>query len=238
METTHINQESGPMENDNDDDIIYFFKYRIISFNELLHQSVSKVDYNISKTGYIDISKNKKYISDNIDNIKNRNKILRLLNNIPLSHNFNDFGVLLSKNHKLDVLGLEGLYYKYNDNINIFIYDINNYFYKTIVFKNGYEFLRFSDIILQKYNYDENFEHNNLIMKILKSNLYNYDLLRIIDENSIIIKDRKIIFIDTTLKSKLVESKKRDVYLSDKIGSFDIECYENIDNIFIPFSCK
>jgi hypothetical protein len=75
-----------------------------------------------------------------------------------------------------------------------------------------------------------------MINNIFKSN--NIDFVRIIKDNFIFIKDNKIIFIDTILKSKLIEKKEINTKRNINFGAFDIECYENLDNKFIPYAFK
>jgi hypothetical protein len=75
-----------------------------------------------------------------------------------------------------------------------------------------------------------------MITKYFKSN--EIDLVKIINDNFIFIKDNNIIFIDTILNSKLIETKEKNIKFNTKIGTFDIECYEDKDNKFIPYSFK
>jgi hypothetical protein len=77
-----------------------------------------------------------------------------------------------------------------------------------------------------------------LINQLLKNNINDISLIRIIKKNFIFIKNRKILFIDTILNSKLIETRQRDMIRNIKIGSFDIECYENKENNFISYACK
>ena len=48
-----------------------------------------------------------------------------------------------------------------------------------------------------------------MINKYFKSN--EIDLVKIINDNFIFIKDNKILFIDTNLNSKLIEKKKKKI---------------------------
>jgi DNA polymerase type B, organellar and viral len=220
IDTIVFDLESGHV----DEERIIFFKYRAISINKKIYNSVSKIDYNIDLSNETE---------KDLINSTHYKKILSLLKKIPLSKNFNDYGILLSNNFKNDE-NIYGYLYQYKYNINIFIYDINSFSYKCIVYKKGLEYFKFTDII--NISNEVNLEYNDIITKYFQSN--EIDFVRIINNNFIIIKDNNIIFIDTILNSKLIQRKEKNIKQNIKIGTFDIECFEDENNKFIPYSFK
>jgi len=140
------------------------------------------------------------------------------MNVIPLTHDYNKFGVLISDNY-ITNQGIQGDLYKYDHNINILVYDIKDTGFKAIVYKNNNEYFKFIDVV--------NKENNNFI--------------RIIKNNSIFINNNEITHIETKLNSKLIETQSRDIKKDDRMVTFDIECYlEKIDESnskFTQYSC-
>jgi hypothetical protein len=159
---------------------------------------------------------------------------LKFLNIIPLTNNFTDFGEIINVNHSTRD-GKFGVLYQYNSNIEIFIYDHKDNKYSGIIYKKGYEYSKFTDVVLL--------------------NNPDYDLIRTFGNNSIFIKDGSIVHMDTVIKSKQIKSQNRQLIHNTKHLTFDIECYleenkeykerkkeNNINNQderwdFIPYSC-
>ena len=146
---------------------------------------------------------------------------------IPLSNDFNKYGEIINVNH-ITRDGLFGILYSYTEDIEIFIYNHYNNKYNGIVYKRGFEYLKFTDLEV----YDNP----------------NYNLIRKFGNNSIFIKDGLIIHMDTIIKSKKVKQGKRKLINNKKYLTFDIECYldENVNNNkkkdekrwdFIPYAC-
>src|SRR5882672_4689900 len=89
--------------------------------------------------------------------------------------------------------------------------------YKGIVFKNENEYITFTDTIIAKNE---------------------FNLIRQIGNSSIFIKDNLVQFIETKINSRQIELKKRALKRDTNYVIFDIECYLDKDNNFIPYACK
>jgi hypothetical protein len=129
---------------------------------------------------------------------------LKFLNIIPLTNNFTDFGEIINVNHSTRD-GKFGVLYQYNSNIEIFIYDHKGNKYSGIIYKKGYEYSKFTDVVLL--------------------NNPDYDLIRTFGNNSIFIKDGSIVHMDTVIKSKQIKTQNRQLIHNTKHLTFDIECY-------------
>jgi hypothetical protein len=64
-----------------------------------------------------------------------------------------------------------------------------------------------------------------------------YDLIRVIKDNIIYIKNEQFQLIEKKIKGRLIRKDRRDLNYNKKIGTFDIECYKEY-GIFAPYSCK
>jgi len=214
IDSKDISLESEDLDDEEEKRIIVF-KYREISINKNIHKSVSNLDY--TKKCEVDKGSNTSYKNvDILSKINNNKNIIRFLNVIPLSSNFSKFGVLINDKYTLSKEKIGSLY-KYNDNIKIFIYDININSYKGIVFKNENEYITFTDTIIAKNE---------------------FNLIRQIGNSSIFIKDNLVQFIETKINSRQIELKKRALKRDTNYVIFDIECYLDKDNNFIPYACK
>lgn len=76
--------------------------------------------------------------------------------------------------------------YKFNHEINIFIYDLTKNSYKGIIFKNNNEYLTFEDIIIRDTQSE-------------------YDLIRKLGKNQVFIKNEIVHHIKTTIKNMAVK---------------------------------
>ena len=192
------------------DNIIIQFKYREITQKKDIHKSVSNIDYTDKmKIDKIDFSK-----SEELNKINNNKNILKYINIIPLTSDFNTFGKIINNNHILSD-GTIGVLFKYNEKIEIFIYDNVNESYKGLVYKNSLEYMKFEDTIV---NNEE------------------YNLIRKIGNNLIYIKNYNIKYMETIIKSKLIQQKHRNLVHDTNYLTFDIECYLD-NNEFIPYAC-
>jgi len=97
------------------------------------------------------------------------------------------------------------------------ITESNTFYRKIISIKDGTDFLEFIDTI----TYNEKI----FLRKYLNLTLF-------IDSDL-----EKIIKFETSLKTNKIEKTKRDLIQDLKISTYDIECYLNENNLFIPFAC-
>ena len=218
---------------------VVVFSIRSVSFEEDIHKAVNKVlldkeQNNINKNELIKLEKNP--------------KLQAFLRNLPSSCSLKDFGVVLNPLFKNNY-GITGVLYKYNNDINILIHDVNTYSslpcssksceavrkggYKGIVYKKDLEYFTFTD----KYSYSEQnvggvtANDGGLICK-------NNSFVRIISNNiKIYYINNKIDHIDTLINSKLINEAKISIVRNKKYGSFDIECGLDEKNKFVPVSC-
>jgi DNA polymerase type B, organellar and viral len=196
------------LEENNEKKII--FKYKEISISKKIFDSVSNINY-INK---LNIDNN---IKSNTNFTLQINKITKTLNIIPLSSDFNKFGTIINNNY-INEDGINGILYKYTNNINIFIYDYNkDNSYRGIIYKNNAIYLKFMDFII---------------------NNKEYELIRFIDNKSFFIKDNLVLFVEEKINSRLIESKKESNSYNNKYITFDIECYRDENNDFIPYACE
>jgi hypothetical protein len=189
---------------------LIFFKYREISISKKIYKVVSKLDY----------TENLKVYKISLEEVEQKSKLKSVklqtyLNILPLNSNIPDFASLINNNHIIKINGKEivGKIYKYND-IDIFLYDYFNDNYKGIIYKNGTKYMTFSD------KFEDGF------------------LIRTLENSSIFIKDNKIEFIETIIKSKKIEKLSRSITNDNKFFTFDIECYRDELSRFIPYSCS
>jgi hypothetical protein len=138
--------------------LVIRFKYRLISISKKIHDAITKTD--AAKLNDLSIKREDSYSKLLLLN-DNYKEIIKFLNIIPLTSNFKKYGLFLTRNFvykideeftkdkKLNIM-TEGALFKFKDNIHILIYDYNLFTYKGIVFKNGFEYFRFTDIIIDK----------------------------------------------------------------------------------------
>jgi hypothetical protein len=184
---------------------------RLIVFKYRLITFKERIHSVVSKNNYSEII--------NIDNSNNQilnyninNKMKKILNIIPKTFDFYK-NLKKIKNNK----DINGELYEYKDYF-ILIYDIteNKKEYKGIIYKNNSEYIKFSDHLID-------IKRSHFIRKI--------------NNNSINIKDGVVNFIDSEIKSKLIDNKKRELIFNKKFGTFDFECYLDENNKFKPFLC-
>lgn len=105
----------------------------------------------------------------------------------------------------------------------LFIFNNDNLFERNIwVIKDGGIYLRcidyFDDINLNNPVFKRAYENNSYWVFI----------------NSL---DKKILYFEKPIRSKVISSNKIDLIQDTKISTFDIETYKGKDNIFQPYSC-
>jgi hypothetical protein len=226
------------------EDLVVRFKYRVISISKKVHEAITNTEAEklneISRKKYDSYSK--LLLLDS-----NYKEIINFINIIPLTSNFKKYGLFLTRNYvyKIDEvfdkkrvkrdLMTEGSLFKYKDNIHILIYAYNLFTYKGIVFKNGYEYYRFTDIIIDK---DKKEVYKTIAHDINDYDyIEGYDLIRVIKDHIIYIKNEQFQLIEKKLKGKLIKKDRRDINYNKKIGTFDIECYKDY-GIFASYACK
>jgi hypothetical protein len=204
----YLNVESGFKFLEVDDSLI-FFKYREISISKGIHDAVSKLKH----------SEKLKILPKDLEriNIKESNNkinIEKVLDVLPLNKNIDSFGALIAENYEID--NKIGNLYKYSKEINIFVYKKTDLSYDTIVYKNGIRLIEFRDEIV----------NNN-----------KHDIIRKIAHNTLYIKNNEIIAIDSVINSWHIGVKQQDLNRDKNIITFDIECYLDENNNFIPYMC-
>jgi hypothetical protein len=206
IDSTHLSMESGRIVEKAGEDFKIQFKYREISISREVFDSASqikhseKLETNETKETKETTSQDLKYLAK----VHYNKNILKFLNIIPLTNNFTDFGEIINVNHSTRD-GKFGVLYQYNSNIEIFIYDHKGNKYSGIIYKKGYEYSKFTDVVLL--------------------NNPDYDLIRTFGNNSIFIKDGSIVHMDTVIKSKQIKTQNRQLIHNTKHLTFDIECY-------------
>jgi DNA polymerase elongation subunit (family B) len=135
----------------------------------------------------------------------------------PNSININDYGILIIKNYNHK--NKTGKLYQYKSNIQILILDNienNNLIRECIVFKNKIKVLSYVDII----NDNSNFYNRKINNVTLTFNL-----------------EGKLINKENLIKCKTITKENKELVQNLKILTFDIECYLNRNNKFIPYAC-
>jgi hypothetical protein len=199
------------------EDLVVRFKYRIVSISNTVYEAVS----NTSAESLNNISNKKEDSYSKLLLLDSKYKnIIYYINIIPLSYDFKDYGVLLTNKYNYEYLDnkekitIIGSLFKYTDDINILIYDYNLFTYKGIIFKKGYEYLKFTDIIINN--------NKKIVYNHIKHNINNYDyiegydLIRVITDDIIYIKNNKMILIERKLKNKLIVKDNRDLNYNKK----------------------
>jgi len=186
------------------------FRLREISIKENVYNKVNK--YLINKANV-----NNQWIHHNKD--LNKKHLTNKL--YPNTIDLLDYGKLLDENYKYD--NLIGKYYQYLENITIFVSTLakgkaikNETTRCCYVFKKGKFSFKYIDI------FDD--ISNNFFRKI-DNKLLNLDK-----------KTGKILNFEHKIKCKPISKSKRDLIKDTKIVSFDIECYIDKNNNFIPYS--
>jgi hypothetical protein len=152
----------------------------------------------------------KKYNSLGIEQIHITNKLY------PNSINLNDYGILITKYYEYN--NEKYSLYQYTSNIQILVKDIiNNDIInrKCIVLKNKNKILTYFDIIDSKLN----------------------TFLRDIGNNKLTFKlNGELLNKESVINNKFIKKDKKELIHDTKILTFDIECYLNKNNKFIPYA--
>jgi hypothetical protein len=140
-------------------------------------------------------------------------KYSKFIKLIPFSCDLKDYGLLINSHYVYD--DHIGKLYKYDHNIEIFLYDITFTSYKAIVLKNKLEYFRYEDSNIININ-------NSFIRKLNKLFIH--------------YKDGIIKYVDKWIHCKSLSNLKRDWYRDDKYLTFDIEAYIKNEE-YIPYAC-
>lgn len=204
IDSSQLSLESGSLLEHTDGQFSIQFLYREITILKEVFDLVSEIKHSekskIEDTTIKDLSK-----------IHNDKNTLKFLNTIPLTSDFTKFGEIINVNH-ITRDGKFGVLFSYGKDIEIFIYDHKNNKYSGIIYKKGYEYCKFTDIVIW--------------------NNPDYDLIRRFGNKSVFIKDGSIAHMEISIKSKLIKQEKREIIHNAKYLTFDIECYldENKNN--------
>lgn len=140
-------------------------------------------------------------------------KLSRFLKVIPSSSNLSFYGSLVDNQHHYGEF--KGELFKFNHNINIFIYQKTMSSYKAIVIKNGLEYFKYED--------------RNI-------NPIKNSFTRCLNKLSLYYEDNIIKYVDKYIKTGIIEVEKRDLVRDSHYVALDIEAYiEN--NKFVPYAC-
>jgi hypothetical protein len=215
VNSTSLNSGEIDVAEKNDDLELGFrlivFLIRSVSFDPDVNKLANKL---LSKTEYCNLKKTKSINKKELFKLNNT-KIKALFNSIPNSNIIKDFGIEIDNQHT-DNSGIIGSLYQYKKS-KILIHNTNikkGEGIEGIVYKNDYEYFRFTDIIIG-----------------------NNAFLRTIGNTTIKYVNNNIIYIDSKINSKKVEPLKMDLVRDTKYGTFDIETAYDINNKFIPVSC-
>nr|YP_009568387.1 hypothetical protein [Orbilia oligospora]QBL02019.1 hypothetical protein [Orbilia oligospora] len=161
----------------------------------------------------------------NLRNLKPNTKVFSKTNrfslimpeNIPTTHNIDKYGIFDgfdSSGNKI-FINYKNPDIKYivkdSSKNNIINRDVDCYFKDNI-------FISYKDII----------SNSNIFERFIQSlNVYYY-----LDKNTSL-----VLYSEKPIKSKSLKQAFRDPYKNEKISVFDIECFINKNNLFIPFAC-
>jgi len=196
---------------------LIIFLLRAVSFDVDVHRLANKLL--ISKA---ESKRTKSINKKELLKLKNT-RIKALVNSLPNSNLIKDFGNLINKQHTSSSGIIGNLYQDPNRaERRILLYNTkieNEVVVNTegIVYKNGQEYFRFTD----KSD------------KTVGVNAF----LRTIGNTTIKYENNNIIYIDSKIRSKIVEPLKMDLVRETKYGAFDIETAFDLNNKFIPVTC-
>ena len=202
-------------ENENDLELgmrLIIFLIRSVSFDTKVIKLVNK-----------DLLKNnnKKMIKDNnkkeLLKLKN-NRLIALFNILPNSNLLKDFGSLIDDSY-INKSGISGSLYQFNK-FKILIHKMNTNKVEDIVYKQGEEYFRFTDI------------------NISSTEIKDIEFYRTILNTTIKYVNKNIKYIDTKIESKKIEDLKMELVRDTKYSIFDIETALNNNNNFIPVLCE
>ena len=145
------------------------------------------------------------------------NRLIALFNSLPNSNLLKDFSSLIDNSY-IDKLGISSSLYQFNK-VKILIHKMNTNKVEGIVYKQGEEYLRFTDI------------------NISSTEIKDIEFYRTILNTTIKYVNKNIKYIDTKIKSKKVEHLKMELVRDTKYGTFDIETALDNNHNFIPVSC-
>jgi hypothetical protein len=142
---------------------------------------------------------------------------------LPFTHDLNKFGTKLNEKYIVNNVEMPGQIYIYNTDIRLYVEDTiingsNSITRKIISIKNENNLIEFTDII--------NDNSNILLRKYRNLTLF-------IDTDK-----EKIIKFENSLISYKIDKSKRDLIQDLKISTYDIECFLNENNLFVPFAYK
>lgn len=182
-------------------------RYRIISLSNNIYDRIN--DKDLIQQSNVPL---KKYNPLGIEEIHLSNKLY------PNSMNLNDYGILIITNYEYN----DNIYYlyQYKVNIQILIKDIiskdNIINRECIILKNKLKILSYIDIINK---------NSNIFIRKIGNNILTFN------------NNGKLLNKESLIKFKYISKEKIDLIHDTKIITFDIECYLNNNNKFIPYAC-
>lgn len=177
------------------------------------------IRYRIISFNDIDVKKvNLRNLKPNTSVFSKSNRFSFIMpENIPTTHNVDKYGIFDGLDEKGNKIFIHyknpDIKYIIKDDIknNIINRDVDCYFKDVI-------FISYKDII----------SNSNIFERFIPSlNIYYY-----LDKISSL-----VLYSEKPIKSKGLKQAFRDPYKNEKISVFDIECFINKNNLFIPFAC-